>query len=188
MNTPVSLKDKKDFITWVLNHLHFKKRESVWILHYLLGHETILENIHFVNEAKFCPRGLIMSTICSGDVPFRYYKSHIVTTDSDKTFHDIRMNQDQPLYIEINFKHAHKNARYVSVLEENPYLPEDYFLSEEDIQHAHQLLDISVYLFQKKRLKSKIDVALDQGDKKEFLRLSRALKQLEENKNQPPSC
>lgn len=187
MNTPVSIKEKKDFITWILNHLQFKRRESVWILHYLLGHKTILENIHFVNEAKFCPRGLIISSTCSDDVPFRYYKSHLVTTDPDKTFHDIRMNREQPLYIELNFKHAHLNKLYVSVLEENPYLPEDFFLSEEDKQHAHQFLDQSVYLFQKEKLKTKIDAALDQGDKEEFLRLSEALKQLEDKKNQPLS-
>lgn len=187
MSASVSIEDKKNFLTWVLNHLKFKRRESVWILHYLLGHKSVLENVHFVNGAKFCPRGLIMSTTCSDHIPFRYYKSHIVTTDPEKAFHDIRLNCDQKLYLELNFKQAYQNTQYVSVIEENPFIPEDFFLSVEDKQNANQLLNQSVYRFQKTQLKAEIDAALDCGDKRKFLELSQALKQLEEQKNQPTS-
>ena len=86
VHTPVSVEDKKNFIQWFLNNYQLKKRESVWILNYLMNHDELLGQLHFVQEAKFCPRGIIMTSQCSEEVAFRFYKNQLVTTDAEKPF------------------------------------------------------------------------------------------------------
>src|SRR5699024_1219328 len=122
-----------------------KKRESVWILNYLVNHSKILARVHFVRDAKFCPRGIMMSTYCSKDAPFRFYKNQLVTTDAEKAFHDIRLNRNDLLYIQLNFKNANQITIYAAVLEENPFIPETYFITKKDRVTARQLLDKLLY-------------------------------------------
>ena len=74
MATPVSVNEKKEFIRWFLNNYQLKRRECVWILNYLLSHDQLMEKVHFVEHAEYCPRGIVMSTQCVDDVPFRFYK------------------------------------------------------------------------------------------------------------------
>ena len=62
MNAPVSVNEKKDFIRWFLNHYQLKRRECVWILNYLMSHDQLMEKVHFVEQAQYCPRGIIMSS------------------------------------------------------------------------------------------------------------------------------
>ncbi|SDJ67577.1 ReoY family proteolytic degradation factor [Sediminibacillus albus] len=179
MNTPISIKDKKEFIRWFLRNYQLKRRESVWILNYLINHEKLLERVHFIREARFCPRGIVISTFCSDEAPFRFYKNHIVTTDAEKSFHDIRLNRKDPVYIQLNFKNANQSAPYVAVLEDNPYLPDDYFITKKDRLAAKNLLETSIYHTQKERLQFEIDRALDERDQKRFDQLLQELKQLQ---------
>lgn len=181
MQTPISVNDKKSFIEWFLNNYQLKKRESVWILNYLINHSTILENVHFVRNAKFCPRSIIITSHCSNEVPFRFYKNHLVTTDAEKSFHDIRLNQDEDLYIQLNFKNAKQNALYVSVLEDNPYIPDEYFITKKDQDLAKQLLDKLLFDYKKKQLQREIDLSLDKGDKEGFYKLVEQLHRLKNN-------
>ncbi|MEN1969161.1 ReoY family proteolytic degradation factor [Lentibacillus sp. N15] len=186
MQTPISVQDKKSFIQWFLNHYQLKKRESVWILNYLINHDELLANVHFIREARFCPRAIIMSSHCSNDVPFRFYKSQLVTTDAEKSFHDIRLNQHEALYIQLNFRNAKQNELYVAVLEENPFVPEDYFITKKDKRCAKELLDKVVYDYQRNALQKEIDQALDEKDQQKFTKLARRLHKLEaQNPNQP---
>lgn len=185
MQTPVSVKDKKGFIQWFLNHYQLKKRESVWILNYLVNHDELLSNVHFIREARFCPRAIIMSSHCSDEVPFRFYKSQLVTTDAEKSFHDIRLNQQEPLYIQLNFRNAKQNILYVAVLEDNPFIPEDYFITKKDQDIARQLLDKSLYEYQKKTIQAEIDRSLDKKDQQNFEKLVKKLHKLESKANQP---
>ena len=55
-----------------------------------------------------------------------------MTTDAEKSFHDIRLNRDEDIYIQLNFKSSFQNANYVAVLEENPYLPKHIEVNEKD--------------------------------------------------------
>ncbi|WP_174613597.1 ReoY family proteolytic degradation factor [Virgibacillus ihumii] len=186
MQTPVSLQDKKSFIQWFLNHYQLKKRESVWILNYLVNHNEVLSNVHFVREAKFCPRGIIMTSHCSDEVPFRFYKNQLVTTDAEKSFHDIRLNQHDPLYIQLNFDKANQNIFYAAVLVENPFIPNEYFITQKDKDLAKDLLDKLLFDSTKTRLLNKIDKALDQHDRDTFEQLVKQLNHLESiAENQP---
>lgn len=178
MAAPISVNEKKEFIRWFLNHYQLKRRECVWILNYLMSHDQLMEKVHFVEHAEFCPRGIIMSTQCVDDVPFRFYKDSIMTTDAEKSFHDIRLNRDQDIYIQLNFKAAHKSHHYALVLENNPYMPEHLQISEKDRELADQFLKDSIKSFQLEQIREKIDRALDQKDKEEFMRLSDQLKKI----------
>ena len=187
MQTSVSVNDKKSFIRWFLNNYQLKKRESVWILNYLLNHEEILANVHFVRDAKFCPRGIIMTSYCSKETPFRFNKNHIVTTDADKSFHDIRLNQKEPLYIQLNFKNAYQNPIYAGVLEVNPYVPDEYSITETDRTLAKKILEKTIFDFKLKEIQKAIDRALDEKDQQKFSYLTNELKQLKETKILQPN-
>ncbi|KRG12505.1 ReoY family proteolytic degradation factor [Lederbergia galactosidilytica] len=179
METPVSVNEKKEFIRWFLNRYQLKRRESVWILNYLMSHEQLLQKVHFVEDAQFCPRGLVMSTHCSREVPFRFYKENIMTTDAEKSFHDIRLNREEEIYIQINFRAAHLSYQYAAVLEENPYIQTKVLLSEKDRKYAEDFLNQSILLHQKEKIQKEIDAALDQRDKTKFAQLVQQLNYLQ---------
>lgn len=176
----ISVEDKKDFIRWFLNHFQLKRRESVWILNYLINHDALMEKVHFVDEARFCPRGIVISTQCVDEVPFRFYKDQIMTTDAEKSFHDIRLNRNEPVYIQLNFDNANQSVKLAAVLEENPFMPEDYFITEKEKSIAKRVLNESLFQFQLNRIQSEIDSALDEGNKEKFNKLTKELKTLKE--------
>ncbi len=178
MSTSISIQDKKTFINWFLTNYQLKKRESVWILNYLINHESLLSNVHFIREARFCPRGMIISAQCSDEVPFRFYKDHIVTTDAEKSFHDIRLNRHEPIYIQLSFKNSHQSIEYNAVLEDNPFLPDDFFITKKEKQLAKEFLNYTLFEAEKRQLLKQIDHALDNQDKKMFNELTKKLNQL----------
>ncbi|MDP4083870.1 MAG: ReoY family proteolytic degradation factor [Bacillota bacterium] len=178
MATPVSVNEKKDFIRWFLNHYQLKRRECVWILNYLMSHDQLMEKVHFVEQAQYCPRGLIMSTHCVEKVPFRFYKENVMTTDAEKSFHDIRLNREEDIFIQLNFHASNQAHQYVAVLEENPYMPLHLQLNEKDGVVAEQFLHFSIERFQREKLLSLIDVALDNKDQKAFLELTKQLSKM----------
>ncbi|MBU5594223.1 ReoY family proteolytic degradation factor [Amphibacillus sp. MSJ-3] len=181
MSTSISIQDKKVFINWFLAHYQLKKRESVWILNYLINHDSLLNNVHFIREARFCPRGMIISTQCSSEVAFRFYKDHIVTTDAEKSFHDIRLNRHEPIYIQLSFKNSHQSAEYSAVLEDNPFLPDDFFITKREKQLAKEFLNFTLFEAEKKQLMDKVDYALDHQDRKRFIHYANRLKKLNDD-------
>ncbi|WP_249705746.1 ReoY family proteolytic degradation factor [Bacillus zhangzhouensis] len=175
MQTPVSVNEKKEFIRWFLNHYQLKRRECVWILNYLMSHDSLMEKVHFVEQAEFCPRGIIMSTHCVDEVPFRFYKENIMTTDAEKSFHDIRLNKQQDLFIQLNFRSAYRSPEYAAVLETNPHIPKDLYENEKDKDLAEKVLEHSIATFQKERIMKEIDEALDRHDQETFNKLAKEL-------------
>ncbi|BCB04523.1 ReoY family proteolytic degradation factor [Bacillus sp. KH172YL63] len=178
MTTPVSVNEKKEFIRWFLNRYQLKRRECVWILNYLMSHDQLMKKVHFVEESQYCPRGLVMSTHCVEDVPFRFYKENIMTTDAEKSFHDIRLNKDEDIYIQLNFSKANSSYQFAAVLEENPFMPKYLLINEKDRIVAEQFLKNSLQSFQRDRLLKQIDQALDSGDETTFKKLTKELNSL----------
>jgi uncharacterized protein YpiB (UPF0302 family) len=178
MAAPVSVNEKKDFIRWFLNHYQLKRRECVWILNYLMSHDQLMKRVHFVENAQYCPRGLVMSTHCVEEAPFRFYKSNIMTTDAEKSFHDIRLNREEEIYIQLNFKSAYATYQYAAVLEENPFMPKSNRSNEKDKMLAEQFLNRTLLTYQREKLLKQIDDALDQHNQKAFLALSDKLNKL----------
>lgn len=181
MITPISVQDKQTFIKWFLQHYKLKRRESKWILEYLVKHIAFLQNVHFVRDVKCCPKAIIISSSCSDGLPFLFYKKSIVTEDSEKLFHDMRLNQYEPLFIQLNFSNSIQNALYVAILEENPYLPEDAEEIQKDKDNAEFILQHSLFESRKNKLKQKIDDALDHFDQITFNNLVKELEALELN-------
>ena len=178
METPVTVSEKKEFIRWFLSHYQLKRREAVWILNFLMSNHQLMEKVHFVEEAQYCPRGIIMSTRCTEKIPFRFYKGNIMTTDAEKSFHDIRLNRDEELYIQINFYDDKMSPEYVAVLEENPYYEKNPLLIKQDDEYARQFLEESLFKYRESQLLHEIDDALDQQNKETFLLLTEELNAL----------
>ena len=176
MAAPVSVNEKKDFIRWFLNHYQLKKRECVWILNYLMSHDQLMKKVHFVEDAQFCPRGLVMATHCVEEAPFKFYKSNIMTTDAEKSFHDIRLNRDEDIYITLQFKSAYSSYHYAAVLEKNPFLPVSREENDKDKILAEKMLDNSLNAYQVEQIMKQIDDALDAHDQKTFMELTDLLK------------
>jgi uncharacterized protein YpiB (UPF0302 family) len=172
----VTVEEKKEFLRWFLSNYQLRRRESVWILNYLMSNDQLMHKLHFVENAQYCPRGIIMSTHCVDDVPFRFYKSDVMTTDAEKCFHDIRLNRQQDVYIQLNFKDKNKSMEYLGVLEENPFYESDTTTFEEEAVH---FLDYCLYEFRVERLKKQIDEAIDAGDKELFMKLTDELSKIE---------
>ena len=186
MSTSVSVEDKKRFIQWFLKNYQLKKRESAWILHYILNHAEILENIHFVRDVKFCPRGMMITSKCSEEVPFGFYKNHLVTTDVEKTFHDIRLNYNEKLYIQINFFSGPiKMQNMRSCLKKILSFLMITTLPRKDRHLAGKILDYSIYHFERDRLLKEIDTALDEMDEERFFHLTEQLHRLDREFQQP---
>jgi uncharacterized protein YpiB (UPF0302 family) len=173
----ITVQQKRAFIKWFLNNYQLKRRECKWILNYILSHDSLLENLHFVENARYCERGIIMSTNCVDEVPFRFYKGDILTTDAEKCFHDIRLNRGSQFYIELLFKDKYNCPEYLGVLEDNP------FDKSEDINEyteaATNFLDYCLFKYKVNHLKKRIDEAIDNGDKELFLKLTDELSKIE---------
>ena len=175
MTAMVPVATKKEFVRWFLKRYKLKRRECVWILNYLLSHEQILQNVHFTDEAHYCPRAMIISTTKSESIPFRFYKGNLMTADAEKSFHDLRLHEDEKMYIQLNFPNSHSCPQYASVREENPFLPSYLQVSEMDRKTAERLVEESIAAMTKETLMKGINEALDTNDKERFIVLSSLL-------------
>ena len=98
-----------------------------------------------------------------------------MTADAEKSFHDLRLNPKQDLYLQLNFPNRPPSPLYLSVLEENPYLPLDETIHAKDRQLAEEIVAESLVSFQEENILKQIDEALDANDKDRFFELSALL-------------
>src|SRR6185312_1881422 len=166
----VTVKEKKEFIRWFLKRHKLKRRECVWILNYLLGHEHLLQNVHFTKSIANCPRSIGISTEETGyTAPFVYYKNGGKSQDVEKAFLDLRLQPDEKMYVAIYYPNRETCSYYSSVFEENPYSP-DYkiVISDEISDETESLMDEIIRVASRTSLLNEIDKALDNGDKERF--------------------
>ncbi|QDY46704.1 IDEAL domain-containing protein [Planococcus glaciei] len=178
MTAYISVGEKKQFVRWFLQTHKMKRRECIWILNYMLSNEDLLEKTHFVEEAHYCPRAMVMSSTESKEIPFRFYKGNLMTADAEKSFHDLRLNPDEDLFVQLNFPNMPPSALYLSVLEENPYVPKHATITDEDRVVAEKLLNESMTVFQEDTILKQIDEALDANDREKFFELSALLQSI----------
>lgn len=181
----VSVREKTIFLQHFLNHYELKSRESKWLLKYILRRKDILERVHFVMDVTNCPRAMMLATTCSEQPAFQFYKEHVITTNHDKAYHDIRFHSDEPLYIQLHYERSYQCPKYVYVVEENPYLSEEEIILPIDEARTERLLRSVKQQKRIEQLEKEIDLALDDKDKTKFLRLTNELaflkKQLSHN-------
>jgi len=180
MTASVSVMEKKEFVRWFLKRYQMKRRECVWILNYLLSHDDLLQKVHFVEEAHYCPRAMVMSVTESNGVPFRFYKGNLMTADAEKSFHDLRLHPNEDMFIQLNFPNVPPSSEYLAVLEENPYMPKYLHINDKDRLIAEEVLKLSMDSFREEHILKQIDEALDANNKERFFELSKLLQGMKE--------
>ncbi|KHF40324.1 ReoY family proteolytic degradation factor [Halalkalibacter okhensis] len=180
MGNIIPVVDKKEFLKTFLQQFELKRRECAWLLNYLMSDDELMERVHFVEQAAHTPKALIISAKGVDSIPFSFHKEKHITTDAEKAFHDIRLNQTEDIYIELHFTGARQYPPYLVVLEDNPHIPENIELAVAFQKEAEWLLDRSLKSFKKEQLLLDIDRALDEQDQKRFNDLVLELKELEE--------
>lgn len=176
MSSNVTVNEKKDFIRYYLNHYQLKRRECVWILNYFMSHDSMIEKLHFVDDVSGLDRAVIMSSHCVDEVPFRFYKGNVMVTDAEKAFHDIRLHRDEDLYVQLNTLNLNKLPEYAAVLEDNPKQAKRSY--DKDVKAAEQFLNKMTSDFVINSVKAKIDRALDERNKEDFMKYSAELNSL----------
>lgn len=171
MGNIIPVVEKKEFLKGFLQQYELKRRECAWLLNFLMSDDDLMKKVHFVEQAAHTPKALIISAKGVDGIPFSFHKEHQVTTDTEKAFHDIRLNQTEDIYIELHFTGAKQYPPYLVVLEENPHIPENIELSVAYQKEAEYLLDRSLRSFKKAKLIESIDAALDNQDQDQFNKL-----------------
>ena len=168
----IDVREKKNFLTWMVNHVSFSRREVFWILNYLANHEAILSNVHFVEGANQANRGLQISDLSFDGEPMKLFLEGKEFTDTDQIFHEIRLNSKRPLYVECLFENAWQTREYLMILEDNPFASWDDSISEEDAELIEHYFKEKEQEARLKMLYAQIDQALEKKDKDAFLALS----------------
>ena len=176
----VSLSEKKKFLTWLVNTVPFGRREVLWILNYLLTHDAILNNVHFVENVEKTDRGIRVVADGLGKEPLLLFIQAQEFTDPEQIFHEIRMNWRKALYLECVFPEAWQKSQYLSVLEDNPFAPWNEQVDQEVARAIDQYFKQEEQTQRMALLKAQIDDALETGNKEAFLELSDELNRLKQ--------
>lgn len=168
----ISIDSKKSCLHWFLNRYKVKQREVVYLLHYVMREDDLLESVHFVYDVQYAKRGWLISAEGAKKPGFKFYNNQLVTTDVDKAFHDVRLNKGEPLYIELSFDGVKRSLDYHRVLEDNPFIPDDYYVQEQDRRAMEDLLDTTLKSGYESWLRKEIDRCLDEGNDEQFNVLS----------------
>lgn len=168
MTSSVSNTEKWQFIRWFLKHYQLKRREGVWILNFLLSSETLLSRVRFTDDVHYCPRAIVMSSVGTDGIPFRFYFGQMMTNDAEKAFYELRNHKEEPIYIQINFPTNASMEEYLAVVEANPYVPSSRPVRVLDQKIADLAIYESKLQFQKSLLLKLIDEALDEGNESMF--------------------
>ena len=174
----IDVTEKREFLVWLINNVSFRRREVIWILNYLINHETILKNVHIVENANYTKRGLIIRDITQEDEPMSLHVHGQDFSNSDQIFHEIRLHWTQPLYLECIFPNSWQNPQYLSVLEDNPDASWNDSVSEEIIREVEEYIAREEKEAKLRLLINQINQALENGDKEAFLELSDEINRL----------
>lgn len=174
----VSLADKKKFLIWLVNNVAFSKREILWILNYLIDHEAILSNVHFVEQVDKTKRGIRIAANETDEVPIALFLSEKVFTDTDQIFHEIRMNWKEILYLECVFPESWENSQYLSILEDNPFARWNDQIDPEITEAIDTYFEAEARKNRLTLLHQQIDQALEASNYEAFLELTDELNRL----------
>ncbi|ALS00612.1 hypothetical protein ATZ33_04260 [Enterococcus silesiacus] len=174
----VNVAEKKEFLVWLVNNISFSQREVLWILNYLINHEAILNNVHFIEQADKAIRGLKVTSKEIEDDPIRLFLSGKEFTDTDQIFHEIRMNWKEALYVECIFDGSWQNSQYLSILEDNPYARWNEQVSEDVIESINEFFAHEEKQAKLNLLYGQIDLALEDNNYEAFLELTDELNRL----------
>ena len=180
----VELADKKRFVSWLIQCVTLKRRESYWILNYLLNHDAILNRVSFVQGALNTPRGILISDPSISEGPgLEMVKQNILVHEADQIFYDIRKNRKEILFIEIIFEGMEESSYYLSVLEENQYQPLDISFEKEFSDSLAIFFEEEEKKYRLQELSKAIDLALEEKNEELFISLTKEYLDLKEQDN-----
>ncbi|RYM05405.1 IDEAL domain-containing protein [Sporolactobacillus sp. THM7-7] len=177
MEQLVSNTEKRSFIKWLLARGELYNRETVWLLHYLMTSEKLLGLIHFVDNVTGCRRSITIHEKRKAPADFEYLKTEVRTHNPEKAFHDLRLNQKEPVYIKVNLSSFHFYPEYFSVLEDRPGQSEQVHVAYR--RAAEDAAETAERKYRREKLYREINRALDDGDAARFYELTEKLKRLE---------
>lgn len=177
MNSEIDLDKKHEFVKWIIECVQLKRSECDLLLDTLYSHKNLLEKIRFVDSnARYAPRGIIVSAKGIHTVPFRYLKRHDVTGEMFSLVRDIE-NINDIFYFQVNLPQKLKGDEYYSVIEECPYF--EYHGDEKDIEKGViEFINDMEIIGSRRAILEEIDMALDNRDKKKFDKLIEKLRNL----------
>lgn len=178
----VSVVEKKRFLTWLVTHETFVKREVSWVLNYLIQHEAILANVHLVEHASAANRGILIQTKEYSGEALMLFLEGKAFDDSDQIFHEIRFNWQKPLYLECLFPNAWNNDLYLAVLEDNPFFSWNAHVDANTMKQMDQYFYFEEIERNLQLLYQEIDTALESGIQEEFIELTKKINELEKEK------
>ncbi|MBP2099682.1 YpiB family protein [Enterococcus rivorum] len=174
----IDVADKKEFLVWLVHNVSFSQREILWILNYLINHEAILKNVHFVELADKATRGIKIHSVEMEQEPIMLYLEGKQFNDTDQIFHEIRMNWKKPLYLECIFEDAWQNSRYIGILEDNPFASWNEQIDDELFESIDDYLATQEKEAKMKLLYEQIDSSLEDGNIDAFIGLTAELNRL----------
>ncbi len=165
--------DKKQFIKWFLEHYELKNPEAEWLLQYLYSSEQLLAKVHFTEHFRSSPKALLMSTTCVQMTAFKFYKNKRVTSDVEKAFLDVHSHPEEDIYVTLYFNGRNTCSRYLAVLEQVDERAQAVTGTEALMAlQAELVLDHIEREWRRERYDREIDVALVNGDRDAFFRLT----------------
>ena len=166
---------KRSFIQWFMSNHQPKQPEVSFLLDYMLRHDDLLQNVHFVENTENCPRTLIFAERFSEGIAFQYKVPTDTLLRPEQAMRDIKENHGTPLYIHVLLDDTLTHLPYLNALEDNPFreATEPFApLTSDDIREVDALLEHVLLRASLDRLNREIDIALDTMDRERFLELS----------------
>lgn len=175
MNISVTVREKKEFLTWLMDYLKQESYEINWFLNDLYENEYALEHICFVPNVKDFPKGILLAKGLQDHVTFHFFKGNVRTSDVYTAYHELQLYHTEQFYIQVDLPESQINTLYYTVLG-----PEADF-GEKIKRNTDELLNTLLYTGRQSFLNKKINWALEQGNHDAFIFYSNQLNAMDEN-------
>ncbi len=109
-----NIKQKKDFLNYILHRYEFSDRIAVWIINFIKSHPTIIKNAKFI-DTEGLKKSLRISTKDTGRPSLILNKGTHVMSDGETIFHELRFNIEEPFLLSFNMSET--DAKYADLLE-----------------------------------------------------------------------
>ncbi len=169
------LKEKREFLIFLLENYLKNDEEMYWFFNYLLSEDHLLNQMKLVEQGKKAPRSLILEEKEEG-IFLSVCLYQQVLYDLPTLFHELRFHPEKEWFLETNILALKHLPSYLGSLEDNPYATynsqvdkkiqleiANYFKNEEEI-------------FALANLKEKMNEALDKNNQEAFYKLQEIYK------------
>ncbi|NLW56671.1 MAG: IDEAL domain-containing protein [Firmicutes bacterium] len=178
MKPMVSPLAKRHFINWFLDAWEFRSEAPATILSALLKQDSILEQIKIIENGSFLRPLLVISSLGTGMPPSLLLTYETMLTKTEAILDYLSAFKNGHLFLTLYFPNRSQCLSFVDVLEEIPLPLEVEKIRSLQIDLELQLLKIEGENENKRnQLLAEIDQALAKGNRGEFHRLVKLLKE-----------